>query len=446
MATCIVSRSMQLDGAAALSGILLVAGIAAYVVLAAVYAGRLAVNRAGIRADAADPGRAFGFFTLAAGSNVLAARLASGGHPAAVAVLLVIGGTSWAVLSYLIPLLLAGRGLRAASGSWFLWPVATQSVAVGLASLPPPWPDGLVALAVACWAVGVIGYLLVAGLVAAARLAFPVRPAELTPGYWVFMGASAISVLAGAQILRLPPGPLTAATHAVVAGLSVMLWAFGTWLVPLLVIVGLWRHVRHRVPLAYEPGMWSMVFPLGMYGVASRELGAALRVPWLVTLGRDEAWLALAAWAAVSLAMALALSPGRRSPVTGHLYRVTILTAAATARCLPEPGRVVAGVKRYKYQALVTLPGTSEPDARLGPNPCRMVLRGRNDDSRRSKFFCALISCDDNGPFRPGSGQRLVTVRLTGDDVADYFGIGGHFDLWLGDDVGQGVVTRRLFV
>jgi len=36
MATCIVSRALQLDGAAALSGILLAAGIAAYVVLAAV--------------------------------------------------------------------------------------------------------------------------------------------------------------------------------------------------------------------------------------------------------------------------------------------------------------------------------------------------------------------------------------------------------------------------
>jgi hypothetical protein len=67
--------------------------------------------------------------------------------------------------------------------------VATQSVAVGLTSLPPHWPGGLVAVAVACWAVGVIGYLLVAGLVTAARLAFPVRPAALTPGYWVFMGA-----------------------------------------------------------------------------------------------------------------------------------------------------------------------------------------------------------------------------------------------------------------
>jgi tellurite resistance protein TehA-like permease len=125
------------------------------------------------------------------------------------------------------------------------------------------------------------------------------------------MGASAISVLAGAQILRLPPSPLTTATHAAVAGSSVMLWAFGTWLVPLLLILGVWRHVRHRVPLAYEPEMWSMVFPIGMYGVASRELGAALHVPWLVTLGQDEAWLALAAWAAVLLAMMLAALPRR---------------------------------------------------------------------------------------------------------------------------------------
>jgi hypothetical protein len=32
--------------------------------------------------------------------------------------------------------------------------------------------------------VGVILYLLVAGLLTAARLAFPVRPAELTPWHW----------------------------------------------------------------------------------------------------------------------------------------------------------------------------------------------------------------------------------------------------------------------
>ena len=106
---------------------------------------------------------------------------------------------------------------------------------------------------------------------------------------------------------------------------------------------------------------------------------------------------------------------------------------------------MVAGVKRYKFQALVALNGT-EPDAGPGPDPRRMILRGRNDESRHSKLFSALISCDDDGPLRPGGRQRLVTMRLTGDDVADYFSVGGHFDVWMGDDVGQGVVTRRLFV
>ena len=293
MATCIVSRAMQLNGADRLSGILLAAGIAAYIMLAAVYAARLAAYRADVRADATDPRRAFLFFSLAAGSDVLAARLAGDGHTAAAAVPLVIGGVSGVLLSYGLPALIAGGGGRAAlsgaNGSWFLWPVATQSVVVGLTSWPTPLPAGAADVAVACWAVGIILYLLVAGLVTAALAAFPARPAELTPAYWVFMGAAAISVLAGAQILRLPSSPLVAATHAVVAALSVMLWAFGSWLVPFLVIAGVWRHVVHRVPLAYEPAMWGIVFPVGMYGVASQELGRVLRVPWLVTLGRDEA-------------------------------------------------------------------------------------------------------------------------------------------------------------
>ncbi len=105
-------------------------------------------------------------------------------------------------------------------------------------------------------------------------------------------------------------------------------------------------------------------------------------------------------------------------------------------------------VKRYKYQALVTMYAAKGrgPDTTLGPAPQRMVLRGRNEETRRSQLFTALVSCDDDGPFRPGGSQLLVTLRLAGDDVADYFTVGGHFELWQGGDVGQGVVTRRLFV
>jgi hypothetical protein len=61
----------------------------------------------------------------------------------------------------------------------------------------------------------------------------------------------------------------------------------------------------------------------------ARRLRTAVREA--VTLGRDEAWLALAAWAAVSLAMVLALALGGRAPAAGHLYRATILTVMATA-------------------------------------------------------------------------------------------------------------------
>ena len=106
-------------------------------------------------------------------------------------------------------------------------------------------------------------------------------------------------------------------------------------------------------------------------------------------------------------------------------------------------------VKRYKFQALVTLDGKKDPElaARLSPSPHRMVVRGRDEETHRSQFFAALVSCDDDGPFRPGGQQRLVTMRFTGDDdAAGYFGIGEHFDLWLGDDIGRGVVTRRLFI
>ena len=115
--------------------------------------------------------------------------------------------------------------------------------------------------------------------------------------------------------------------------------------------------------------------------------------------------------------------------------------------CFSE-AEVTDDVKRYKFQALVTVrgEGDGDPGARLGIEPRRMVLRGRNEESGHSQLFSTLVSCEDGAPFRPDSRRLLVTLRLAGDDVADYLEIGGHFDLWLGGVVGHGVVTRRLFV
>jgi hypothetical protein len=105
----------------------------------------------------------------------------------------------------------------------------------------------------------------------------------------------------------------------------------------------------------------------------------------------------------------------------------------------------VAGMKRCKFQALVTPSASDEARAKLSAGSHRMVLRVENSETHRSQVFAALVDADEEGPFRPGKPEIMVTLRVIGDDQADYLDIGSHFSLWSGHDVGRGVVTRRLF-
>ncbi|MGN6795425.1 MAG: tellurite resistance/C4-dicarboxylate transporter family protein [Streptosporangiaceae bacterium] len=327
MATGIVSTAVGADGSAGLSAALLVLSIICYLVLIVLYCWRFARYRREFLASATDPRTAFSLFTFIAASDVLGSRLAADGHFTATVVLLVVAGLAWLLLCYGGPLyLITGHGTRSAlagiNGSWFLWVVGTQSLAVTLASLAPPVHQWLATLAAMLWTVGVVLYLIIATLVFAGLLHFPVQPASLTPAYWVFMGATAISVLAGAKVLGLPADPVLTAIRPVLSGVSVILWAFGTWLIPLLLGLGVWRHLIRRVPLRYDPGLWSLVFPLGMYCVASETLGAAQHVHWQVTLGHDGSWVAFAVWAAVFAAMIGFLISGtasRRTLASGEV-------------------------------------------------------------------------------------------------------------------------------
>lgn len=105
-------------------------------------------------------------------------------------------------------------------------------------------------------------------------------------------------------------------------------------------------------------------------------------------------------------------------------------------------------MKHYKFQALVTLYTTSggPPCPTLDTAPRRMVLRGRSDESGRCQFFSVLVSRDGDMPFRSGKPRLEVVLRVAGDDVAEYLSVGRYFNLWLGEDVAEGIVTRRLFV
>lgn len=329
MATGIVSVGMNNNRQTALSGALMVVAAACYAVLVVLTCWRIAFFRVQLRADVGDPGRAFGFLTFVAGTDVLGTRFGLAGQRSVALTLLVIGWVSWVVLGYLVPwLAVLGRRdhpvLADANGTWFIWVVASQSVAVISAALEPGAITGrreLALLAVFSWSVGVFLYAAQGIFVAARLLLDPVTPSDLTPPYWVAMGATAITVLAGARIVQMSNTPIAAATHQLIAGASVVFWAFGSWLIPALLAAGVWRHVIHRLPLRYDASWWSIVFPLGMYGVASYYLGRADHLTVISAIGQHELWIALIAWVLAFVAMVVHLI---RSLLLPHRLRLKI--------------------------------------------------------------------------------------------------------------------------
>jgi len=289
-----------------------VCGIA-FVVLLTLSVIRFVSYRASGVEDFTDPRRGFGFFTFVAGTNVLGVRLGMAGHHDATAALLVVAGLAWLALGYVVPwTAVLGRQerpvLATANGTWFIWVVASQSVAVAAASIEPVFDSvrrELAVLAVVSWSVGVFLYAATGVLVALRLMLYEFGPEELTPPYWVSMGALAITVLAGARIVEMADAPMVAVTRDLIAGLAVVFWAFATWLIPVLVAAGWWRHVRRSIPLRYEATLWSIIFPLGMYAVPGIYLGRADHLPVVEAVGGSELWVAFAAWVVAFAAMAV---------------------------------------------------------------------------------------------------------------------------------------------
>jgi tellurite resistance protein TehA-like permease len=318
MATGILSTATQELGMPWLSIPLLYIAAACYLVLFSLTALRVVRFPRRLLSDAGNPHIAFAFFTFVAGSNVLGLRLALDGQVLPFEVLAAVGAAVWLGLTYAIPVgvIVAPHNTRlpaAINGTWLIWVVGTQSVAAAAATLAVSHPSQMKVLAflsVSLWAFGAILYLLLMAIITSRLVLGEISPEQLSPPYWVTMGATAITVFAAAHILSLPVRlPIPAAT---VSGLTFAFWAFGTWWIPLLVLLGLWRHLLKRVPLGYEPSLWSMVFPLGMYAAASQAFGRVAGLGGLEIIAKIEVWVALATWAATFAGMVVSLRKALR--------------------------------------------------------------------------------------------------------------------------------------
>jgi tellurite resistance protein TehA-like permease len=134
------------------------------------------------------------------------------------------------------------------------------------------------------------------------------HPEDLTPPYWINMGAVAISTLSGCTLLEHSTlSPILMELRTFVMGLSLFFWAVGSWWIPMLVVLGVWRYIINNVAFRYDPLYWGGVFPLGMYCVCTYRLADALNAAFLMPLSAFFMFISVAAWAVTFAGMAESL-------------------------------------------------------------------------------------------------------------------------------------------
>ncbi len=306
MATGIVSTAAQLLGWDLFSWLLFGLNVALYVCLLALLAIRCARYRTNIVEDFRTHARAAGFFTIVAGTAVLGSEMVVRVQMAGAAIALwLFAAVLWVALIYaffaVMTVLPVKPGLaEGINATWMLLVVSTQSVSV-LGTLISPdagrLADTLLGVSVCLFLLGCMFYMLLFSLILYRFLFFPLDAAGMSPPYWINMGAVAITTLAGSVLVLHPSSPVVlTGLMPFVLGFTLLFWATATWWFPLLLILGAWRHGPGRVRIRYDVQYWSMVFPLGMYTVATWRMSEAIGWPFLLPIPRVIGVFAVLAW------------------------------------------------------------------------------------------------------------------------------------------------------
>jgi len=321
MATGITSIAAKFLDMQVIADALYYVNIAAFVVMWLMLLTRLVLYFPRALADLNDHVRGPGYFTTVAGTCVFASQLIIvAGHTEAAVAMWFVGMFCWAVIMYAFFTAVTVRMNKpplekGISGSWLLAVVATQSISVLgtlLSNYFAEYAHVILFFTLCMYLIGCMLYIILITLIFYRFTFLDITREVLTPPYWINMGAVAITTLAGARLI-LAGGtlPFLHDIEPFVKGFTLFFWSAGTWWIPLLFILGFWRHAVKKFPIKYDPQYWGMVFPLGMYTACTFQFSNAIGFRPLMVIPQIFIYLAIAAWIITLGAMVYTFIPKR---------------------------------------------------------------------------------------------------------------------------------------
>lgn len=304
MATGIISVALRLQDYLTLSKIFFVFTIITWLIMTILYSWRLIRFPKAVWENLTNPRTTFIFFTFVAATNISGILLHHHGYIFLALVCWVMAFIYWSALMYFgfASLCFAhkDREVNVVHGGWLILIVGTQSLVLLGTKIAGDLGEYAAYMMVEIhmlWALGMIFYAIFVTLFCYRIFFMNMQANDYSPLMWVVMGAAAISANAGSSLLLTDPIiPLLVELRPSVQMISIMLWTWATWWIPLLVIIGLWKHFYKKIPLLYEPTMWSIIFPLGMYTVATNNLALSSEFTPLLHLSHAMLIVAVISW------------------------------------------------------------------------------------------------------------------------------------------------------
>lgn len=325
MATGIISIAVHVFDYLLLARILFYLNIAAYVVLCFLFIVQIFFYWKRFHSNFLNLETNMGFLSFVAANCILGSQFVTISNNFTFgSIFLSIGVLSWIFLIYtLFAIHIEKRykpSLKVISGTWLLIVVATQAISILSVQLAERLPisfDGVLFFSLLMFLIGCMFYIILITLIIYRLLFFEVRAKKLGTPYWISMGADAITVLAGTSLILIADKwAISNDLLPFLKGLTLLFWAIGTWWIPVMILLGIWRHFIKKIPLKYSSLYWGMVFPLGMYTVCTVKLSHTFDLPYLMSIPSVFLVISFCAWTLVFLSMLYSIVnyfPGTKS-------------------------------------------------------------------------------------------------------------------------------------